>query len=71
MDGAAVRVSLVCFSQRESGEVIRLDGGIVQQINPDLTTAFDLTAAKPLLQNAGIAFSGISKSLTRNRGDCA
>ena len=61
LDGAAVRVSLVCFSQRESGEVIRLDGGIVQQINPDLTTAFDLTAAKPLLQNAGIAFSGISK----------
>ena len=71
LDGAAVRVSLVCFSQRESGEVIRLDGGIVQQINPDLTTAFDLTAAKPLLQNAGIAFSGISKSLTRNCGDCA
>ncbi len=37
LDGAAVRVSLVCFSQRASGEAIRLDGRIVERINPDLT----------------------------------
>jgi len=61
LEGAAVRVSLVCFSNRAPGEKIQLDGRIVQRINPDLTAAFDLTAAKPLSENAGIAFSGISK----------
>ena len=61
LEGAAVRVSLVCFSNRAPGEKIQLDGCIVQRINPDLTAAFDLTAAEPLSENAGIAFSGISK----------
>ena len=60
LDGAAVRVSLICFCRKASEEV-RLDGRIVERINPDLTAAFDLTAAKPLAENAGIAFSGISK----------
>ncbi len=61
LDGAAVRVSLVCFSQRASSEAVRLDGRIVQRINPDLTAAVNLTAARQLAQNAGFAFSGISK----------
>ena len=61
LDGAAVRVSLVCFSRRVSGEEVRLDGRYVQRINPDLTAAFDLTAAVSLAENAGVAFSGISK----------
>jgi hypothetical protein len=61
LDGAAVRVSLVCFSQRTSNEEIRFDGHFVQRINPDLTTTVDLTAVTILSENAGIAFSGISK----------
>jgi type II restriction/modification system DNA methylase subunit YeeA len=61
LEGAAVRVSLVCFSQHASREQIRLDGRAVQRINPDLSAAFDLTGARPLSENTGIAFSGISK----------
>ncbi len=61
LDGAAVRVSLVCFSQQAFGEAVRLYGRIVERINPDLTAAIDLTAARPLAENAAIAYSGISK----------
>jgi type II restriction/modification system DNA methylase subunit YeeA len=34
LDGAAVRVSLVCFSQQALGEAIRLDGRIVERSIP-------------------------------------
>jgi type II restriction/modification system DNA methylase subunit YeeA len=61
LEGAAVRVSLICFSEGACDEATRLDGHIVQRINPDLTVAIDLTAARPLAENVGIAFSGISK----------
>ena len=61
LEGAAVHVSLVCFSESAFEEKVRLDGRIVERINPDLSAAFDLTAVKPLAENAGIAFSGISK----------
>lgn len=61
VDGAAVRVSLVCFRRRWAQE-IRLDGNAVLQINPDLTSrAANLVQAKRLHENAGIAFQGITK----------
>lgn len=61
LDGAAVRVSLVCFSSTGPDENTQLDGRPVQKINADLTSAFDLTASMVLREDAGVAFSGISK----------
>ena len=60
-DGAAVRVSLVCFGQSPTGSR-RLDGRAVQVINTDLTGAgLDLTRARLLPENKRVASSGITK----------
>ena len=68
IDGAAVRVSLVCFSRAgdESVARARLDGQPVDEIYADLTAAtsgagVDLTEAKRLPANAGVAFMGDTK----------
>ncbi len=61
-DGAAVRVSLVCFGVPPSG-ARRLDGREVQAIHADLTGAgLDLTRAVPLSANKDRAFGGIQKT---------
>ena len=60
VDGAAVRVSLVCFDE-EHGENASLNGFFAQQIFADLTVARgggDLTDATTLIQNKHIAFQG-------------
>jgi type II restriction/modification system DNA methylase subunit YeeA len=63
-DGAAVRVSLVCFGGKR--EKIVLNGESVEEIFADLTgagaMAVDLTTAKPLSENLGISFIGTQKS---------
>jgi len=62
-EGAAVRVSLVCFGNG-SGET-RLDGKPVAEIHADLTggkqgsETADLTQAQPLLANKGRSFFGV------------
>lgn len=62
VDGAAVRVSMVCFGAREDGEGLTLDGLPVEAINSDLTAeAGDVTKAKPLSDNGDVAFQGIVK----------
>ena len=68
VDGAAVRVSLVCFSQPDEPSVAdrRLDGDLVDEIYTDLTArrggvGADLTKARRLAQNAGVAFMGDTK----------
>jgi type II restriction/modification system DNA methylase subunit YeeA len=62
LDGAAVRVSLVCFDVGDDVNGLHLDGRHVQQINTDLTaTVADLTTAKRLKENAGVAFMGDTK----------
>lgn len=63
-EGAAVRVSLVCFGL--SAKVARFDNELVSEIYSDLTAkngddGVDLTKALPLNQNSGVAFSGITK----------
>lgn len=64
-EGAAVRVSLVCFGN--SRQAARLDGGQVGEIYPDLSAsngeggAVNLTLARPLAQNANTSFQGSSK----------
>ena len=69
IDGAAVRVSLVCFSRAgdESEASTRLDGAAVDAIHTDLTArrdgiGVDLTNARRLADNAGVAFMGDTKS---------
>ena len=75
VDGASVRVSLVCFAPRNAGLSTSLDGKSVTRINADLTAAIaDLTKARKLTSNQGIAFVGgmkkgkfdISGSLARD-----
>lgn len=60
-EGAAVRVSLICFGRKPSGAPMVLDGQAVQGIYADLNSAdsgFDLTTASTLAENAGVAFQG-------------
>ena len=68
IDGAAVRVSLVCFSRAGDASVAgaRLDGKSVDEIYADLTaryggTGVDLTGVRRLPENAGVAFMGDTK----------
>jgi len=61
LDGAAVRVSLVCW-ERDRAAVPTLDGIAVPAIHADLTAgAADLTTARKLAENAGVAFMGDTK----------
>ena len=68
IEGAAVRVSLVCFSSADDQFVAhaRLDGEPVDEIYGDLTArqdgaGVDLTRVRRLPQNAGVAFMGDTK----------
>jgi len=68
IDGAAVRVSLVCFSGADDTHrpKIRLDGQPADAIHSDLTakrgrTGIDLTGAKRIAANTGVAFMGDTK----------
>ncbi|TXT22766.1 MAG: hypothetical protein FD134_2387 [Gallionellaceae bacterium] len=69
-EGAAVRVSLVCFGnsprpQAGEGLGVRgiLNGQLVESIHADLTAGegLNLTQAKLLKENAGVCFMGASK----------
>ena len=68
IDGAAVRVSLVCFSRINDDSVsdTRLDGQPVDEIYADLTArrggaGVDLTVVRRLFENANVAFMGDTK----------
>ncbi|MER9585797.1 class I SAM-dependent DNA methyltransferase [Mesorhizobium sp. M0276] len=60
VDGASVRVSLICFGHGE--DPLCLDGRSVAQINADLTAGVtDLTKARRLSENQNVAFMGDTK----------
>ena len=68
IDGAAVRVSLICFGRHDDagGAVARLDGASVDEIYTDLTArrgraGVDLTGVRRIPQNAGVVFTGDTK----------
>jgi type II restriction/modification system DNA methylase subunit YeeA len=62
LDGAAVRVSLICFTATTNAEPAHLDGNPVASINSDLTTGLlDLTVAAGLSANRRVAFMGVKK----------
>jgi type II restriction/modification system DNA methylase subunit YeeA len=60
LDGAAVRVSIVGFDSG-SQQTRHLNGQNVSVINSDLTRLADLTLAKALNENIGLAFRGNQK----------
>ena len=69
IDGAAVRVSLVCFSGADDDyePETRLDGKPADEIHADLTArrggaGIDLTRARRVPANGGVAFMGDTKS---------
>ncbi|MBU1747259.1 MAG: class I SAM-dependent DNA methyltransferase, partial [Chloroflexi bacterium] len=53
LDGAAVNISMVGFDNGEETSR-QLDGRPVNKINPDLTSAVDITEAKRLVENQSI-----------------
>ena len=60
VDGAAVRVSLICFGTADASAV--LDGRRVSHINADLTSGtLDLTKAKRLDENLNVSYMGDTK----------
>jgi type II restriction/modification system DNA methylase subunit YeeA len=62
LKGVAVRVSLICFSIDTEGQHPQLDGKPVERIGSDLTASLsDLTTARRLTENKGVAFMGDTK----------
>ena len=68
VEGASVRVSLICFSRPDDESVLgtRLDGEPVDEIYTDLTArrgaaGLDLTGVGSLAENAGVAYMGDTK----------
>ena len=60
--GVAARASLICFNKDREDQQSRLDGIPVERIASDLTgSRSDLTTARPLTENKGIAFMGDTK----------
>jgi type II restriction/modification system DNA methylase subunit YeeA len=60
VDGAAVRVSLVCFGTAEGG--VRLDAAPVDRVHSDLSAEIsDLPTAQRLSENVHVAFMGDTK----------
>ena len=62
LDGAAVRVSLICFAPKDAGLSAFLNGRPAAHIHADLTGGVDLTRAARLNGNADIAFLGVNKN---------
>jgi type II restriction/modification system DNA methylase subunit YeeA len=63
VNGAAVRVAIICFSSKgSSANEARLNGNQVDAINPDLTTGLNVSALPALKQNRGAGFVGVQKS---------
>ncbi len=60
--GVAVRVSLICFGADTDGQQPYLDGKQVKRIGSDLVASqSDVTTARRLTENKGIAFMGDTK----------
>ncbi|AUX78123.1 class I SAM-dependent DNA methyltransferase [Sinorhizobium fredii] len=73
VEGAAVRVAIVCFAN-SSSESVLLNGEIVDEIYPDLTgrsgrVGVNLSSVLKLPDNLGIAFQGVVPRGSINRRD--
>ncbi len=62
VEGAAVRVSLVCFTLKNAAVPIRYEDAETSQINANLSAGpLDLTLAERIRENRGVAFQGVVK----------
>lgn len=66
VEGADVRISLICFGEKTAQRPRFLDGQKVDGINPDLsprneTRRFDITEARIMPENKNIGFKGLEK----------
>jgi len=61
IDGASVRVSLICFGDPPSENLV-LDGAAVSEIRPTLRSGITLSAAGRIPQNGGVSFIGTQKN---------
>ena len=64
IDGAEVRVALLCLSNVDSDAGTRLDGVDVALVNADLTTGVDVSLAGPRPENRGLCFQGVKQNGT-------
>jgi type II restriction/modification system DNA methylase subunit YeeA len=62
IEGAAVRVAVVCFGRKESPYSIRLNGVHSAAIGADLTVGLSLASVLPLQTNKGVSFIGTQKN---------
>ena len=63
VDGAAVRVSVVCFSKKnEAQDGYFLNGEAVPHINPNLTSGVNTTSVARLADNMGSVYIGVQLS---------
>ncbi len=62
IEGAAVRVALVCFTNHDSNETLRLNGSTVETIGVDLTEANEAGIARALAENRNVSFIGTQKN---------
>ncbi|MCA3439352.1 MAG: class I SAM-dependent DNA methyltransferase [Rhodobacter sp.] len=68
VDGASVRVSLVCFDGKHGSDPVKLNGKEVTELYADLTgreldgAGIDLTKATRLFENRGVTFQGGTKA---------
>ncbi len=63
VDGAAVRVALICFSRSAAWKGQKtLNGVAVRNINPDLTSGLNVSAASKIVENRNVSFVGVQKS---------
>lgn len=63
VEGADVRVAIVCAESKEGSTPGRLDGKLVERIGANLSgAAVTLTDARGLAENEGIAFVGVQKT---------
>lgn len=62
-EGAAVRVSMVCFSSRNHGLPVQVDDESVEAVYSDLSggkaSGADITKARPLAENKNCSFFGL------------
>ena len=58
LDGATVHVSMIAFTRLKADASSTLDGEVVVQIFPDLTSSLDTTKALSLSENFGLCFRG-------------
>jgi type II restriction/modification system DNA methylase subunit YeeA len=61
VEGAAVRVSLICFEGSDGIATPMLDGVAAIHVHPDLTADTDLTGVAVLRENIDICFEGTKK----------